>query len=180
MPPFLNLAVPRDGVTYGFSGLNMAFAGVLPIAIVRYVESRLRRPIHTTLLLSSFFVSIVYVAVVGIPRTELSVAVIAACVAFGAGFGLLFWLSYADQLRPLDDRPPVVDALFVIAVGAWVAHLSVGFPDTAVGNGNVINIYVHFLGYAIGFTTAYLSHEWQLLGERPRPKGEPSDPLSAD
>jgi hypothetical protein len=31
----------------------------------------------------------------------------------------------------------------------------------------VTNIYVHFLGYALGFMTAYLGHEWHLVGDRP-------------
>ena len=164
---FLNLAIPRNGVTYGFSGVNMAFVGFLPIAIVQFIERRLRRSVDTTLLLASFFGSIALVTGSAVPRSPISISVLIAAATLTMVFGS--WFVVGERRRTPRSRwlPVISDPSLLIGLGTWTAVLSVAFPSVAVSDGSVVNVYVHFVGYALGFTTAYLGHEWGLLGDRP-------------
>jgi hypothetical protein len=163
---FLNLAVPRNSVTYGFSGITMALTGVLPIAIVRYLEAKLDRPIETTLLLASFFVSVGYVGAVTVPVSPTSAAVVIAAAVFGSAFAVHFSRANVGSMRRAATCE-AFDRSLVVAVVAWILLLSVGFPRIEAGGNSVSNVYMHFIGYALGFTMAYLVHELRLFGDRP-------------
>lgn len=160
---FSNLAIPRNGVMYGFSGVNMTLAGVLPVAIVRYITSRLRRPIDSTALPAVFFLSAGYVGGVAVPPSPASVVVAAVAGGLGVIFAALFSRAERGSSRAGGGRGLV--ATLVAGIGVWMALLSVGFPEPTGADGAVVNVYVHFFGYALGFTTAYLAHEWGLLGD---------------
>lgn len=166
----LNLAVPRDGVMYGFSGLNMALVGFLPAVIATYVGRRRDTAIDGAVLLVAFLGSAVYVATVGTPRSGLTDAVVLVALLSVLAIGLARYLAGSDGIGikigtaiPVPSRVNGVDAPAVAAVVVWVVFLSIGFPDTVAADGRVTNVYVHFLGYALGFITAYLAYECQLL-----------------
>ncbi|TKX87530.1 rhomboid family intramembrane serine protease [Halorubrum sp. SS5] len=163
----LNLAVPRDAVTYGFSGVNMALVGFLPIAIGRYIEAKRERPVDTTLLLAAFFISVGGIAMFAVPRSPLTVAVGGA----GVTLSVLFGGSFVRHERNLaNSRSQWVtaasDPAVVFGVGTWLLLLATAFPQTVASGGSVTNVYVHFVGYALGFITAYLAHEWELFENR--------------
>lgn len=163
----LNLAVPRDAVTYGFSGVNMALVGFLPIAIGRYIEAKRRRPIDTTLLLAAFFLSISGIAMLAVPRSTLTFAVGTA----GLALSVLFGGSFARHERRLANshdrwRVSASDPAVVVGIGTWILLLATAFPQTVASGGSVTNVYVHFVGYALGFMTAYLAHELELFENR--------------
>jgi hypothetical protein len=165
----LNLAVPRDGVTYGFSGLNMALAGFLPVVTATYVERRLGRPVDGVILLTAFFSSIGYIAGIALPWSARSNAV--ALAAAGAALGFLFRYGVSVRsglavMRRYLSRCGGAETLSAAGLGVWVVLLSMGFPETVVSDGAVTNIYIHFLGYALGFANAYLAYEWELIGGR--------------
>lgn len=165
----LNLAVPRDGVTYGFSGLNMALVGFLPVVIATYVERRLGYTVDGTVLLTVFVASVGYIAVIALPqfRGPYTLGIVAAIVVVG------LWWQYrsvrGDRSLAVGRVGTDEEARILVAVAllVWGVLLSVGFPETVADGGTVTNIYVHFLGYALGFMTAYLGREWHLVGDRP-------------
>lgn len=172
---FLNLAIPRDAFTYGFSGVNMALVGFLPIAVGRYVESRLRRPIQTGVLLSSFFLSTAYIATASVPRSTFSLSVAAVSLVLGVAF------VGRERRYPAPEtllRSAVTDPSIVAGVGAWLLLLALAFPRVVVRDGSVVNVYGHFLGYSLGFMTAYLAHEWELFGTRSLENAEKADSSS--
>ena len=172
----LNLAVPRDAVTYGFSGVNMALVGFLPTAIGRYMEAKRGRPVDTTLLLTAFFVSVGGIAILAVPRSALTLAVGTSGVALSVLFG---WAFVRRERRLTDTRErwrtAAVDPAVVAGVGTWLVLLVAAFPQTVASGGSVTNVYVHFVGYALGFMTAYFAHEWELFENRvkngPTPTG---------
>ncbi|MFO7925516.1 hypothetical protein [Natronomonas sp.] len=171
---FSNLAIPRNSVTYGFSGINMAIVGFLPVATTRYLERKLEHPLDTSLLLTSFFLSMSYVGVVAVPLSTVSVALAAASVVFGSIFAIQFGRSVSEALLSGDTRSNTFDATLLSGVIVWIVLLSVGFPKIDATGDGVTNLYVHFMGYALGFTVSYLVHEWRLLGDRPAKEYEPS------
>ncbi|WP_158294470.1 rhomboid family intramembrane serine protease [Halorubrum sp. GN11GM_10-3_MGM] len=163
----LNLAVPRDAVTYGFSGVNMALVGFLPVAIGRYIEAKRGRPIDTGLLLAAFFLSVSGIAIFAVPRSPLASAVgtagLTLCVLFGGS-------AVRQELRLADSRgrwrASASDPVVIVGIGTWILLLATAFPQTVATDGSVTNVYVHFVGYALGFMTAYLAHEWKLFENR--------------
>ena len=170
----LNLAVPRDAVTYGFSGVNMALVGFLPIAIGRYIEAKRGRPIDATLLLAAFFLSVSGIAVLAVPWSSLTFAV----GTTGLALSVLFGGSFARHERTLANtherwRTAVADPAVVFGIGAWILLLATAFPQTVATDGSVTNVYVHFVGYALGFITAYLAHEWKLFENRVEKRVDP-------
>ena len=163
----LNLAVPRSAVTYGFSGVNMALVGFLPIAIGRYIEASRGRAIDTTLPLAVFFLSTGGIAALAVPQSLLTVAVGTVGVTLGVLFAGFFVRHERRLSRP--RRPwqaTVTDPAVIVGVGTWILLLVTAFPQSVASGGSVTNVYVHFVGYALGFMTAYLAHEWKLFGNR--------------
>jgi hypothetical protein len=172
----LNLAVPREGITYGFSGMNMALVGFLPIVIATYAERRLGYLVDGVLLLVAFFVSASYIAAIAVPWTTYSAVIAVTAAVLALGFVLQYVVSIRDCLEPIQTLVEWcggAKTIVVVGIGIWGALLWIGFPESVADDGAVINIYVHFIGYALGFITAYLAYEWQLIGERP------IEPLSA-
>ncbi|MEZ3163930.1 hypothetical protein ABNG03_03290 [Halorubrum sp. RMP-47] len=169
----LNLAIPRDAVTYGFSRVNMALVCFLPIAIARYIEAKQGRAIDTLLLLAAFFLSISGIAMAATPRSPLTLTVGMAGVSLTVLFGGPFVrrerrLAYArDRWREV-----VLDPAIIIGAGAWLLLLATAFPQTVASGETVTNVYIHFVGYALGFMTAYLSHEWEFFGNRVKKRGK--------
>jgi membrane associated rhomboid family serine protease len=163
----LNLAVPRNGVTYGFSGVNMALVGFLPTAIGRYIEAERGRPIDTTLLLAAFFLSVSGIAMLAVPRSTLTFAVATAGVALSVLFGGAFARHERSSANSHDRlRTAAADPEIVLGIGTWILLLVTAFPQTVASGGRVTNLYAHFVGYALGFITAYLAHEWELFENR--------------
>jgi hypothetical protein len=165
----LNLAVPRDGVTYGFSGMNMALAGFLPVVIATYVERRLGYPVDGVILLTAFFSSVGYIAAIALPWSTPSNAIAAVAVGVALAFTFRYGVSVRSGLSFTQrclDRCGGKETLSIAGLGVWVVLLSMGFPETVVSDGAVTNIYIHFLGYALGFANAYLAYEWELIGGR--------------
>lgn len=165
----LNLAVPRNGITYGFSGMNMALVGFLPVVIATYIERRLGHFVDGVLLLVAFFVSVGYVAVIALPWTTYSAVITITATALAVGFVFKYVVSIRECLEPVQTLVEWcggAKTLIATGIGIWGLLLWMGFPESVAEGGAVINIYVHFLGYALGFITAYLAYEWQLIGER--------------
>lgn len=153
----LNLAVPRPGVTYGFSGVNMALVGALPVAVVEYVDSQLDGRTDARLLVAWFTASTGYVAAVVVPLSSGSAIVIALSAGVVLVVSVQLLVGGIDASSFFGRLPSDRSAL--LGVGAWGILVAVGFPRATVIDGTVPNAYVHFVGYAIGFITTYLAYE---------------------
>jgi hypothetical protein len=153
----LNLAVPRRGVTYGFSGVNAAFAGVLAVLLPLYVRRRLVPWVDRRHAPGGFFVVLSITAVVALPLSVRSVSISLLCslLAFAFGRGLLAdWrrISHSCSGGP---RAGWVD-LFVVASVLCLGYPVVGFGGDIVAAGTVANDYVHLLGFCLGFVGPYV------------------------
>lgn len=159
VPPVLaasNLAVPRDGVTYGFSGLNMALLGLLPILLVEFARVRFWSGFDRRDVAVPFGASLATIAVLSVPGSvttallsSVALAVAAASVRdlLARGFRPRRFLGLVLERRRDGNRLALGGVLFV-------GYLFVGFPSTVVVDGTVLNLYVHFVGYVLGFAGA--------------------------
>ena len=155
----LNLAVPRNAIGFGFSGINMALSGLLPILWYCYARDRFAPSASVAALPAVFFALVGWIALLALPvSTEGDgVAGLAIGVA-GALLALLYAASSDVRLprpigkhaRAVASRPGYGDLLAVGAVVA-VGYPVVGFPSEPAAGGSVVNLYVHLLGFCLGF-----------------------------
>jgi len=147
----LNLAAPREGLSLGFSGVNMVFVDYLPVALARYLRVTLGVTAERDLASGLFFAGLALVAILS-ARTRLTYAVAAvAAVAHLRAAGLGVPGSW-DWLGPAGYADPAIVGTTLLAGG-----LLGGFPAELAVDGAVINVYVHFVGFALGFLSTYLT-----------------------
>lgn len=173
----LNLAVVRDGVSVGFSGVLMALHGYLPLAIASHLQrefeigsERTTAPLLfflgltliTVLTLTAVVSNPVTVAVSGVP---VAVTDLLAVTLAGVTVALVLTVAlYARSLetdlsavtsRLRDTGRPWQFELTVLSTGVFFGLPFATFPADPTASGGVLNLYVHLLGYALGFTGAY-------------------------
>lgn len=163
---YLNLAIVRPTVGFGFSGVLLAFVGYFPVALADYAAENFdvgpREAVSPTL----FFLGLALIAILSVRsvvpanRTVLlGTALLVVATLLSAS---LYLLTNVDQDRSAVDFRGVVGLsgyfeLFLVAGALFVGMQFVAFPgDPIVGNG-VVNLYVHLLGYALGFIATYVT-----------------------
>jgi len=167
---YLSLAAVRPAVGFGFSGVVMAFAGYLPVALAEFLEVRLELGSRRLLAPAIMFPSLGLVAVLSLwsvipENTTVLLGVIGLVAAillttglyliaiYDAGSTSLSALSVAVSLPGYGD----------VAVGSLLLILSppfVTFPlNPQLANGT-LNLYIHLLGYALGFLVTYSHTEF--------------------
>lgn len=154
----LNLALVRPRVGYGFSGLSMGLLAAAGLSAVEYTATRLSAgwcsrgdaPLV-------FFAETALMALAVRPHTTatLTVAAVAGVVAAGYAVAVGRRLLAADpRFRPAAGRPGFTE-LAVVAVVTLVGFPGVAFPADPAGDGSVLNLYTHLLGFAVTFVAAY-------------------------
>ena len=159
----LNLAVPRQAVGFGFSGVNMALLGVLPSLLAAFARAQFFPRASTRALPAVFFLLIGWIAVLALPASTSGLGLAGLAVAVA---GLVLAAVYAASAR--DGSEPslgavveaVVDTpghgdLFAVGVVVLLAYPVVGFPADPTAGGSVVNLYVHLLGFALAFIGSY-------------------------
>lgn len=153
----LNLAIPRNAVGYGFSGVTMAFAGLLPVILAAYAARRLHPRVGVQHAPAGFLALVAVVAlVVPIPGWILPTTAVVATIG-AAGFGLAAVRALRSTgLYVTARKPGWVDA-FVLGVVVFVGYPFIGFPTEPSTAAGVVNTYVHLLGFCLAFLVAYVA-----------------------
>ena len=161
----LNLAILRRGVLLGFSGVNAAFVGYLPLALAGYLRSVFGVRAERELAAGLFFLGLALVAVL-VVRTPVTYAVAAVAT-----------LAAVGRLRAVDAGPPRSrDALgapgeaelAAVAVILLFGGLLCAFPPDPVVAGAIVNVYVHLVGFALGFIAPFVTFGLAPAVERSR------------
>lgn len=160
----LNLAVPRNAVGFGFSGINMALLGLLPLLLWTYACERFAPDASVRALPAVFFLLVGWISLLALPVSTTGVG-LAGLATAGAGIsiGVVYVMSTdggrrlptRERLRAVTSRPGDGD-LFVAGVVLLVGYPVVGFPADPTGTGGVVNLYVHLLGFCLGFIGAFI------------------------
>ena len=156
----LNLAVPRNALSLGASGLTLAFVGYLPVALAEYVRRRFDvvNVVRRILAGGVFFLGLAIViplvaaAVQRALAVALTVVALLAVVVYGVGLRR----SGIDR-STLRGPPPGFLELGIWSTAILVAALIAAFPTDPLSEAGVVNTYTHFLGYALGFLSSYLA-----------------------
>lgn len=175
---YLNLTIVRQSGSVGFSGLLLSLYGYLPLLIARHVDQQFDLGTERTTAPLLFFAGVTLISVltlgavltfgVTVPNGAVSVSVtdvlVKTLVGLIAALLLilaLYGVSLADEgvsLRSDLRRAVAQEGHFELAVAALVLFLALPvttFPVDPVLNGRVLNLYVHLLGYALGFISVY-------------------------
>jgi membrane associated rhomboid family serine protease len=162
---YLNLAVVRPTAGLGFSGVVMAFVGYLPLALADYLDERVGVGPSEALAPVFFFFGIALVAGLSVQSVQRERATVllgtSGLVLASLLSAALFWLSAPDRTTEAlskvkrATRIPGHVELFSAASVVFVSFLFVAFPSNLADGSTVVNVYVHLLGYALGFITAY-------------------------
>lgn len=155
----LNLILPREALSLGASGLTLAFVGYLPVALAEYARRRFnvvsiaRRSIAAGL----FFVGLVVVIPLAVAAVQPGIAAVLTVVAFLAviGYGVTLRRSGVDG-SVLRGPPPGFLELGIWSIVVLIAGLITAFPADPLSDSGLVNMYTHFLGYALGFLSSYL------------------------
>ena len=153
----LGLLVFDRGVTLGFSGVTMAFVGLVPLQAGAYLEDRFAGAMDGHLDVAIFFGGLALVAL----RTVSPVGPRLALAGLGVAVAVVSVRGTVGSLPPLErsldglrsDAGQLGAAgLFVLVVG-----LVAGFPSGADAGPVVVNGFGHFVGYVVGFVAPYVA-----------------------
>lgn len=178
---YLNLTIVRSGVTFGFSGVLMAYYGYLPLVVANHAATRLALGRSRTVAPLLFFLGLllvtlqllravvanpVTVAVDGVPASVTWVlaatlaevlVLLVLVIVFYSVYGSSSRERVRERVQSAFDRGGRAD-LAIVALLVFVAMPFVAFPVDPVAGQRVFNLYVHFVGYALGFISTYVYH----------------------
>ena len=155
----LNLVIPRPRIGYGFSGIIMAFAGLLTVMIGEYVAVQFGGGIHRNHSAVLFYLVVAIITAVEVPFYPGSRAVLGLSVVGG----LLTLSSIMSSVRRAGALNwEVVCRPGYAEITVWGLALVVMTPFIAVPSstpirpGTVPNVYLHFLGFAFGYLVPFI------------------------
>lgn len=151
----LNVLLTRPRIGFGFSGINMAFLGLLPLVLLSFLRHHAPETFDLDHAPALFFAGTGLIATLAVPSPRLRLAV--------AGFAVGSAVVYLRGLLPLRRlRADVRSLARTEGVEFAVAGLLVfgllpiaAFPSNPAGDGTVLNLYTHLLGYCLGFIAPY-------------------------
>jgi hypothetical protein len=155
LPPLLsalNVAVPRDRLGYGASGLVMAVAGLVPVFLFCHLRAVRGVDADVVDAPALFLIGLGAAAVaapLGPPGHAVAAVALLVAVAYGRGIDL--------RLGALRELPAGHAELVAAGVVVTVGFPVVAFPADPRIAGGVVNLYTHLLGYALAFVPAYLA-----------------------
>jgi hypothetical protein len=166
---YINLGIARSSVSFGASGLVMAFAGYLPLALAAYLEGNLGiGPVRT-------FAPLIFIPTLGlvsvlslqsvIRTNPTALLVVVGLVAAALLATLWYAISAYERSKTTDwdvrnaaetpGGPELVGAASLVLLSI----LFVAFPADPTVEAGVVNLYEHFLGYSLGFIASFTTAE---------------------
>lgn len=166
---YLNLSVVRSSVGFGFSGVVMAFAGYLPVALAEYARTQFDIGPRTAVAPVLAFLSLALIAVLSVQsviveNTTVLLGVSGLVVATVLS-AVLYAVSVSEREQNLTRKLRAAagkTGYFELGVVALVLVFGlpfVAFPADPRGASSAVNLYVHLLGYALGFLVTYVVSE---------------------
>lgn len=156
----LNALFVRPSIGYGFSGLAMAFLGFLPVGLTAFVRERLLPGValdHASLL---FFVGSGIIALLLVPASPVAFVGVVVAVVGVAVYVRSLWgaVGGSSGIRVAASRAGDAEAAATGVVVVLAAPF-IAFPGrpAVAGDGYVLNVYSHFLGFCLGFLVPFVA-----------------------
>ncbi|MEF8781838.1 MAG: hypothetical protein V5A39_08565 [Haloarculaceae archaeon] len=162
---YLNLAVVRPAFAVGFSGVTMAFVGSLPFAVAESLDARFDVGPTTAVAPALFFFTLALISVLSVrsvipedPTVLLGISGLALAAVLSALLYAVVAYDRGEQFRAKLSAAAGAPGYFEVVVVGLLLVLAlpfVAFPADPVTANGVLNLYVHLLGYALGFIVTY-------------------------
>lgn len=151
----LNLLFDRPRTGFGFSGINMAFLGLLALLLIAGAGHRPGKTSSVHHAPGLFFAGTGLIATLAVPDPLLRLG-IATAATLAAGLYLIE-IHGIGSIRARLGTAARTDGLELTLVGLAVFVLVpfAAFPSNPATAGSVLNLYTHFLGYGLGFIAPY-------------------------
>jgi len=164
---YLNLAIARPSVTFGASGVIMGFVGYLPLALSGYLDANFDIGPVSVFAPALFFASLGPISVLSLqsvllqnPTVLLGTAgLVIATVLTTALYVLTVYEQTNDaqtKLRFAMQATGYTDLILLTVLLLFLVPI-IAFPANPQVDNGVLNLYEHFLGYALGFMTPYIT-----------------------
>ncbi|MFW5900596.1 MAG: hypothetical protein ACOCTH_02325 [Halodesulfurarchaeum sp.] len=160
--PFLlswvNLSLVRDRFGYGFSGVNAAFLGTLPLALMAYLRTEFEIDVSLADAPYYFFVGVALIAGLSLGLSKWSLSV--GLLALGGA------LLYGEEFVPtLVSRAVLRQWLRKSGFGelAAIGHLLfflfpfLAFPVLPGIETPLANYFIHLIGFSLGFLAPFVT-----------------------
>jgi len=154
----MQLIFPRERLIFGFSGINAGFVGLVAFALTGYLGANISQRVDERDSPAVLFVLTGLIALVALPadafRFEISTA---AFVLAGLYLGVALsrqGLPTTVELRTAVDRPGYIE-LAGGSLGLLVGYPLVAFQSAVVPEGEVVDVYIHLLGFALAFIVVF-------------------------
>ncbi|MFC7167214.1 hypothetical protein [Halospeciosus flavus] len=164
----------QPGVSYGFSGVAMAFFGFLGLSLFTFLAEHLEGATldHAP---AVFFAGASLIAVVALPSSRRATTAGVAAALIALGYAVSWYTALpVGALRRAFANPGVVE-LPAFALCLFVATVFAGFPANPFRSGVVVNVYVHFVGYCTGFVLPFAYLQLRSVRRGFDEEREPSD-----
>lgn len=153
----VNVALFRPRVGFGFSGLGMAFLGTLPHAVGWYASDRLPgEAVDASPVL--FFAGTAVVALWAVPVSPASLTAGGASVLAAGLYLRSVARAVPGSLLATVDRGAREWCGFGLALAATLLVVLLplaAFPQDPTGDGSVLNVYVHLVGFCFGYVVPF-------------------------
>lgn len=164
---YLNLAITRSSVTFGASGVIMVFVGYLPLALSDYLDTNFEIGPVNVFAPALFFASLGLISVLSLqsvllqnPTVLLGTAgLVLATVLSTALYGLSVYEQTDNartKVRSAMRATGYTDLILLTVLLLFVVPI-IAFPANPKVENGVLNLYEHFLGYALGFMASYIT-----------------------
>ncbi|WP_188974864.1 rhomboid family protein [Halocalculus aciditolerans] len=150
----VGLALPRRVVTYGFSGLAMALFGLVGVAAFRYLET-CPGDIDLGHAPGLFFAATTAIPLLVLPHTPTAMALTAA-----SALPTAYYTRSTVRALPRDARQSIVHRPGAAELPGFAAFLVLAspfaaFPPNPFAGAVTVDIFLHFVGFALGFLVPY-------------------------
>jgi hypothetical protein len=152
----LHLVLDTPGRVLGFSGLNMAFVGMVPLFETIYL-SRLDGNVRLDHAPALFFAGAAVIAFRLVPGDPERLVLTAGTGVVALAFAGYAWRGISSETIVELAGRSVEFELVVGAVVVFFLAVSLGFPEDPARSDGFVGVYTHFLGYAAGFVLTYLA-----------------------
>lgn len=161
----LNILFPRPRIGLGFSGINMAFVGYLPHVLADQFEGERpgRDRTRAAFLPLAFFAGMVVVTVrvagslTAVTRVGKGWLIVAGAGSLFAALG--YTRAVASCLRSQGVTGGTVPPLAAFGSLLFVLLVIVGFPTVSPEGGSIVNLFLHLLGFSLGYIVPYTAFQ---------------------
>jgi hypothetical protein len=154
----MQLVFPRERLILGFSGINGAFFGLLCFSLFAFVRANLSAALDERFAPVLLFVTVGLIALVVLPARAWRVEIAAAGFALATLYvGVAMFTSGIPSWAALREAManPGYFELAGGALGTLLSYPFVGFQDVVLSDTGVVDVYIHLLGYALGFIVVF-------------------------